>query len=104
MSRSPAQPARLLVVEDDPDIALLLARSLTRAGFTVDQLSSGADVLPTVRRSAPDLLLLDLMLPGQDGIDVCRALRADPSTAALPIIMLTARAEESDRIVGLELG
>src|SRR5262245_8506723 len=103
MNRS-SQSTRVLVVEDDADIALLLARSLTRAGFTVDQLSSGAEVLPTVRRALPDLLLLDLMLPGLDGIEICRALRADPSTAALPIIMLTARAEESDRIVGLELG
>jgi DNA-binding response OmpR family regulator len=96
---------RVLVVEDDPDIAMLLARSLTRAGFSVDQLSSGADVVPTLRRGGlPDLVLLDLMLPGLDGIEVCRALRADPSTAALPIIMLSARVEESDRIVGLELG
>jgi two-component system alkaline phosphatase synthesis response regulator PhoP len=103
MSRS-SQTTRVLVVEDDADIAMLLARSLTRAGFGVDQISSGADVLPTLRRGLPDLLLLDLMLPGVDGIEICRALRADPSTAALPIIMLTARAEESDRIVGLELG
>src|SRR5580765_3974757 len=103
MSRS-SPTTRVLVVEDDPDIAMLLARSLARAGFAVDQISSGADVLPTLRRGQPDLLLLDLMLPGLGGIDICRALRADPSTAALPIIMLTARAEESDRIVGLELG
>jgi DNA-binding response OmpR family regulator len=103
MSRS-SKSTRVLVVEDDPDIAMLLARSLTRAGFAVDQMSSGADVLPTLRRSLPDLLLLDLLLPGLDGIEICRALRADRSTAALPIIMLTARAEESDRIVGLELG
>jgi DNA-binding response OmpR family regulator len=100
----PTQATRVLVVEDDPDIALLLARSLTRAGFAVDQISSGAEVLPTLRRALPDLLLLDLMLPGLGGIEICRALRADPATAALPIIMLTARAEESDRIVGLELG
>jgi len=103
MSRS-GQTTRVLVVEDDPDIAMLLARSLARAGFAVDQISSGADVLPTLRRGQPDLLLLDLMLPGLDGIEICRALRADPSTAALPIIMLTARADESERIVGLEIG
>jgi len=103
MSRS-TQTHRVLVVEDDPDIALLLARSLTRAGYAVDQLSNGADALVALRQSLPDLLLLDLMLPGLDGIEICRALRADPFTAALPIIMLTARAEESDRIVGLELG
>jgi DNA-binding response OmpR family regulator len=104
MTPPSAQTTRVLVVEDDSDIALLLARSLSRAGFAVDQLANGGEVLATVRRGLPDLLLLDLMLPGLDGIEVCRALRADPSTAALPIIMLTARAEESDRIVGLELG
>src|SRR5262245_52579053 len=103
MNRS-SQSTRVLVVEDDPDIALLLARSLTRAGFAVDQLSSGGEEIPALRRNLPDLLLLDLMLPGLDGLEVCRALRADPATAALPVIMLTARAEESDRIVGLELG
>ena len=97
-------PQKLLVVEDDPDIAQLLAHSLGRAGFAVELLASGADVLPAVRRLNPDLILLDLMLPGLDGLEVCRALRANPATAAVPVIMLTARAEESDRIVGLELG
>jgi two-component system alkaline phosphatase synthesis response regulator PhoP len=96
--------ARLLVVEDDPDIALLLAHSLGRAGFGVETLGSGATALASMRRKLPDLVLLDLMLPGMDGLEVCRALRGDPATAAVPIIMLTARAEESDRIVGLELG
>ena len=92
------------MVEDDPDIAMLLAHSLGRAGFAVETLSSGAEVLAEARRRTPDLILLDLMLPGLDGLEVCRALRADPATAAMPVIMLTARAEESDRIVGLELG
>ena len=105
MSGQSAAPApRLLVVEDDHDIAHLLSHSLGRAGFAVDLLHSGAEVLPAVRRSLPDLVLLDLMLPGLDGLEVCRTLRGDPRTAAVPIIMLTARAEESDRIVGLELG
>jgi len=105
MSGQSAAPApRLLVVEDDHDIAHLLSHSLSRAGFAVDLLHSGAEVLPAVRRSLPDLVLLDLMLPGLDGLEVCRTLRGDPRTAAVPIIMLTARAEESDRIVGLELG
>jgi DNA-binding response OmpR family regulator len=104
MSRPASPHARLLVVEDDPDIALLLAHSLGRAGFTVDTLTTGAEVVRAVRKALPDLLLLDVMLPGIDGLEICRALRGDPSTAALPIIMLTARAEESDRIVGLELG
>jgi len=105
MSGQSAAPAsRVLVVEDDHDIAHLLSHSLTRAGFTVDLMHSGAEVLAAVRRSLPDLVLLDLMLPGLDGLEVCRTLRGDPRTAAVPIIMLTARAEESDRIVGLELG
>lgn len=105
MSGSSASPVqRVLVVEDDPDIAHLLRHSLGRAGFTVDVLRAGTDVLPALRAGAPDLVLLDLMLPGLDGLEVCRLLRADPRTAAVPVIMLTARGEESDRIVGLELG
>jgi DNA-binding response OmpR family regulator len=105
MSAQSAAPApRLLVVEDDHDIAHLLSHSLGRAGFFVDLLHSGAEVLPAMRRTLPDLVLLDLMLPGLDGLEICRTLRGDPRTAAVPIIMLTARAEESDRIVGLELG
>ena len=101
-----AAPAsqRLLVVEDDHDIAHLLSHSLGRAGFLVDLLHTGAEVQATVKRTSPDLVLLDLMLPGLDGLEVCRVLRSDARTAAIPIIMLTARAEESDRIVGLELG
>jgi two-component system alkaline phosphatase synthesis response regulator PhoP len=105
MSAQSAAPAlRLLVVEDDRDIAHLLSHSLGRAGFSVEILHSGAEVLPAVRKSLPDLVLLDLMLPGLDGLEICRTLRGDPRTAAVPVIMLTARAEESDRIVGLELG
>ena len=102
--RDAATSQRLLVVEDDHDIAHLLSHSLGRAGFTVDLLHSGAEVQAAVKRTSPDLVLLDLMLPGLDGLEVCRALRGDPRTAAIPIIMLTARAEESDPIVGLELG
>lgn len=96
--------ARVLVAEDDPDIASLIAHYLQRAGFEADLVSSGRDVLPRVKKAPPDLLLLDVMLPGQDGLEVCRAVRRDPQTAAIPIIMITARGEESDRIVGLELG
>jgi two-component system alkaline phosphatase synthesis response regulator PhoP len=102
--RSAARPSRLLVVEDDHDIANLLKHSLSRAGFTVDMLHTGSEVLGRVRAELPDLVLLDLMLPGLDGLEICRSLRSDPRTASVAIIMLTARAEESDRIVGLELG
>jgi DNA-binding response OmpR family regulator len=96
--------ARVLVVEDSPDIADLIEHYLVRAGHRIEVLSSGGDVLPAVRRAPPDLVILDLMLPGVDGLQVCQALRKEPSTAAIPIIMLTARDEEADRIRGLELG
>ena len=96
--------ARILVAEDDPDIAELLAHYLQRAGFEAEMVASGRDVLSRVRKAPPDVLLLDIMMPGLDGLEVCRAVRSDPSTAAIPIIMVTARGEESDRIVGLELG
>jgi len=95
---------RILVAEDDPDIASLLSLYLQKAGYETSVVSSGRDVLPHVRKDPPALLLLDVMLPGLDGLEVCRMLRADVNTAAVPIIMLTAKAEESDRIVGLELG
>lgn len=97
-------PTRILVAEDDPDIAQLVARYLEKAGFAPEVVASGRDALTVIAARAPDLLVLDLMLPQVNGLDVCRAVRGNDSTAALPIIMLTARAEESDRIVGLELG
>ncbi len=96
--------SRILVVEDDPDIAELLRRYLERASHEVEVLVHGTDVLPRVREQAPDLVILDRMLPGLDGLEICRLLRAQPDTADLPVIMVTARAEESDRIAGLELG
>ena len=96
--------ARILVAEDDPDIAHLLAHYLQRAGFEAELVSSGRDVLPRLRKAPPDLLLLDIMLPELDGLEVCRAVRSEPATATIPIIIVTARGEESDRIVGLELG
>ena len=96
--------SRILVAEDDADIAALVRHYLEKASYTVDVTDSGRDVLPRLRRTPADLVILDVMLPGMDGFDVCRAMRADPTTAAVPVIMLTAKAEESDRIVGLELG
>jgi len=97
-------PPRVLVVEDDRDIADLVARYLHKAGFEVETLVSGRDALAALTRRPPDLLVLDVMLPQVSGLEICRAARAHASTAALPIIMLTARAEEPDRISGLELG
>ena len=95
---------RILIVEDDPDIAELVARYLDKAGFITERATSGREALQAIAARPPDLLVLDLMLPHVDGLEVCRVLRANEATAAMPIIMLTARAEESERIVGLELG
>jgi len=96
--------SHILVVEDDTDIAALIAHYLEKAGHRVERVISGADVLPRLRTAAADLVILDLMLPGMNGLLVCQAMRNDPSMAAIPIIMLTARGEESDRVSGLELG
>jgi DNA-binding response OmpR family regulator len=95
---------RVLIVEDDPDIAQLVARYLDKAGFATELVGTGREALQAITARPPDLLVLDLMLPQIDGLEVCRMLRASQPTSALPIIMLTARAEESERIVGLELG
>ena len=95
---------RILVVEDDGDIADLLRHYLERAGYAVDVLGTGTDAVSRVRDTQPDLVILDRMLPGLDGLEICRLLRVQPATADVPVMMLTARAEESDRIVGLELG
>jgi two-component system, OmpR family, alkaline phosphatase synthesis response regulator PhoP len=96
--------SQILVVEDDGDIAALIAHYLERSGHRVERLTSGSDVLPRLRKSAADLVILDLMLPGMDGLLVCQAMRADRTLASIPIIMLTARGDEADRVSGLELG
>lgn len=91
----------ILVVEDEPKLAQLLLDYLRQAAFAPEWLADGLAVEPWVRRQQPDLMLLDLMLPGRDGLDICRQVRA---FANVPIIMLTARVEEIDRLLGLELG
>jgi DNA-binding response OmpR family regulator len=96
--------ARVLVVEDDPDIADLVTRYLDKAGYVTTKVASGRDAVDQARAKPPELVVLDVMLPQLDGLEVCRLLRAHEATANVPIIMLTARAEESDRIVGLEIG
>jgi DNA-binding response OmpR family regulator len=96
--------SQILVVEDDPDIAQLIGHYLEKAGHSVEVLASGKEVMPKVRRNPPDLVVLDLMLPELDGLMICQAMRTDPQTAAIPIIMVTARGDEADRITGLELG
>lgn len=96
--------SRILVVEDEPDALDLIALNLRNAGFKVIAATDGASALRKVRSEHPDLLILDLMLPEVDGLEVCKILRRDPDFARLPILMLTARAAEIDRVVGLELG
>jgi two-component system phosphate regulon response regulator PhoB len=96
--------SKVLVVDDEPDVLDLVSYNLGQAGFAVETAVDGADALRKARAAAPDLILLDLMLPEMDGLEVCKLLRRDPKTSAIPIIMLTARAGEIDRIVGLELG
>jgi len=95
---------RILIAEDDRDIADLLAHYLRKSGWTAHVARAGDEALAYARANPVDLVLLDIMLPGLSGIDVCRALRADRATAAVPIIMLTARADEADRVTGLETG
>jgi phosphate regulon transcriptional regulator PhoB len=95
---------RVLIVEDEPDIRDLLVFHLEREGFQAVTCKSGTDALRLARSSPPDLILLDLMLPEMDGLEVCRRLRQEPATRALPIVMLTARGDEVDRVLGLELG
>src|SRR5256884_4035767 len=94
----------VLVVEDEPDIRRLVVLHLERDGFRCRTAASGSDALREVKAAVPDLVVLDLMLPELDGLEVCRRLRRDASTASVPIIMLTAKSDEVDRIVGLEIG
>jgi len=95
---------KILVAEDDRDIADLIAHYVQKQGWQAHVVGTGDEALAYARQQSPDLLVLDVMMPGLSGLEVCRALRANRSTAAIPIIMVTARAEESDRIVGLEIG
>jgi len=95
---------KVLVIDDEKDIVSLLRYHLEKSGFQCLDGMDGSTALRLVREHHPDLLILDLMLPGMDGLEICRLLRQDTSTARLPILMLTAKAEEVDRVVGLEVG
>lgn len=97
-------PTRVLVVDDEPDLLELVRYNLTKAGYEVACVESGEDALQHTREHRPDLIILDVLLPGLDGLAVCRALRRDAQTASIPIVMLTARSEDVDMIAGLELG
>jgi two-component system response regulator BaeR len=97
----PDRTAKILIVEDEPKLATLLADYLKAASYQTQIIGDGRDVVAAVRAAPPDLILLDLMLPGRDGLDVCRELR---TFSEVPIIMVTARIEEIDRLLGLEIG
>src|SRR5664279_3646046 len=96
--------SKILVVDDEPEAVELLEFNLKQAGFDVISAENGAEALKKARSALPSLIVLDLMLPEVDGLEVCKMLRRDPATAGIPIIMLTAKAAEMDRIVGLEIG
>lgn len=104
-SPSPSQTAqRVLVVEDEPDIAALIAYQLTREGFRVETVGTGTGALQAVNREIPDLVVLDRMLPGLSGDEVLQALKEETATRTLPVLVLTAKREQEDRIEGFELG
>src|SRR6266852_8542240 len=94
----------ILIIEDETDVADLLSLNLRKAGFRVSTAGDGASGLQKARDNRPDFIILDLMLPKMPGLEVCRTLKGDPATRHIPIMMLTAKAEEIDRIVGLEFG
>ena len=94
----------VLIVEDEPDIRKLITLHLEREGFRCRAAATGTEALRELASAMPDLVVLDLMLPELDGLEVCRRIRSDPNSAAVPIIMLTAKADEIDRVVGLEMG
>lgn len=96
--------AKVLIVDDEPDVLELIGFNLRKAGIEVVTAPDGAQALRKASETAPDLIVLDLMMPEIDGLDVCKLLRADPRTTTIPIIMLTAKAAEADRVLGLELG
>ncbi len=95
---------RILVVEDEPDLLEAVAFALKKEGMKPIRCADGNEALEVVRESRPDLVLLDLMLPGMDGLEVCRRLRSSEETARIPIIMITAKAEETDAVIGLGVG
>ncbi len=95
---------RILVVDDEEDLLELVDYNLSREGYRVDTVATGEAALAAARRHLPDLIVLDLLLPNVDGLEVCRLLKSDPQTKGIPVIMLTAKSEESDMVTGLELG
>lgn len=95
---------RILIVDDEPDVTELVAYQLRAKGFVVEELNNPTQSIAKIRSFQPDLIILDVMMPDISGIQICRMLRADPKTKAIPVIFLTAKAEEADRVLGLEVG
>jgi DNA-binding response OmpR family regulator len=95
---------KILLIEDDTDLFALLKYNLEKEGFSLSGQQTGKGAIELCRQVRPDLILLDIMLPDSDGLDICKGIRKDPELAATPVIFLTARASETDRIVGLEIG
>ena len=95
---------KVLIVDDEEDVLELVRYNLAKNGYRIETATTGEEALTQARAKAPDLMILDLMLPGIDGLEVCQKLREDPKTEAIPIIMLTAKGEEADIVTGLELG
>jgi two-component system phosphate regulon response regulator PhoB len=106
MDMAPTAPTvpRILVVEDEPDIAALIAYQLTREGFRVETAGTGPEALQSVARDIPDLVVLDRMLPGLSGDEILQRLKDEPGTSSIPVLVLTAKREQEDRIKGFELG
>ncbi len=101
---STATPKKVLIVEDEPDILQLVKLYLEKEGYRTVSATTGTAALKLIKGERPDLVILDLMLPELDGLEVCKRIRATPETSLLPVLMLTAKAEESDTVIGLELG
>ena len=97
-------PGRIVIIEDEPDVIELVRYNFGKEGFDVAGFSTGREAIHHLRRHPADLLLLDIMLPGEDGLEICRQLRADDRFRALPVIFLTAKGAEIDRVLGLEFG
>jgi two-component system phosphate regulon response regulator PhoB len=95
---------RILIVDDEPDVTELVGYQLRAKGYVVETLNNPTQSIATIRSFQPDLIILDVMMPDISGIQICRMLRADPKTRATPVVFLTARAEEADRVLGLEVG
>lgn len=95
---------KILIVEDERDIVKMLEYALKKEGFTALSVRNGLEAVKTAEKERPDLVLLDLMLPGMSGLDVCKSLKSDRKTSAIPVIMLTAKSQEIDKVIGLELG